>query len=84
MIYVYPEKNLRSYLRMEQGSEEWEETYKICVNVEKYINNFKDSFCVANHKTQDEKELHADLLLAGIAQLVTIMVANKFHQYQYI
>ena len=28
--------------------------------------------------------LHADLLLAGIAQLVTVMVADKIHKHQYI
>ena len=57
---------------------------KIRVNVEKSINHFKDSFCVANRKTQNEKTLHADLLLAGIAQLVTVIVADKIHQHQYI
>ena len=84
MIYVYPERNLRAYPRVERGSTEWEETYKIRVNVEKSINHFKDSFCVANRKTQNEKTLHADLLLAGIAQLVTVIVADKIHQHQYI
>ena len=84
MIYVYPEKNLRAYPGVERGAEEWEETYKIRVNVEKSINHFKDSFCVANRKTQNEKTLHADLLLAGIAQLVTVIVADKIHQHQYI
>ena len=54
------------------------------VNVEKSINHFKDSFCVANRKTQNEKTLHADLLLAGIAQLATVIVADKIHQHQYI
>ena len=45
MIYIYPEKNLRAYPRVERGSAEWEETYKIRVNVEKSINHFKDSLC---------------------------------------
>ena len=34
MIYVYPEKNLRAYPGVERGSKEWDETYKIRVNVE--------------------------------------------------
>ncbi len=84
MIYIYPEKNLRAYLGVERGSQEWEDTYKIRVNVEKSINHFKDSFCIANRKTQNEKTLHADLLLAGITQLVTVIVADKIHQHQYI
>ena len=84
MIYVYPEKNLRAYPGVERGSQEWEDTYKVRVNVEKSINHFKDSFCVANRKTRNEKTLHADLLLAGISQLVTVLVADKIHQHQYI
>ena len=48
MIYIYPEKNLRAYPGVERGSQEWEDTYKIRVNVEKSINHFKDSFCIAN------------------------------------
>lgn len=42
MIYIYPEKNLRAYPGVERGSREWEDTYKIRVNVEKSINHFKD------------------------------------------
>ena len=39
MIYVYPEKNLRAYPGVERGSKEWDETYKIRINVEKSIND---------------------------------------------
>ena len=84
MIYIYPEKNLRAYPGVERGSVEWNETYKIRVNVEKSINHLKDSFCLAGRKTQNEKTLHADLLLAEITQLVTVIVADKIHQHQYI
>ena len=44
----------------------------------------KDSLCVANRKTQNESTLHADLLLAGIAQLITVVVADKIHKHEYI
>ena len=54
------------------------------VNVEKSINHFKNSFCVTGRKTQNEKTLHADLLLAGITQLITVMVADKLYKNQYI
>ena len=84
MIYIYPEKNLRAYPGVERGSQEWENTYKIRANVEKSINHFKDSFCVAKRKTQNAKTLHADLLLAGITQLVTVLVADKIQKYQYL
>lgn len=84
MFYIYPEKNLRAYPGVLRGTDEWASTYKIRVNVEKSINHFKDSFCVAGRKTQNEKTLHADLLLAGITQLITVIVADKIHQHQYV
>lgn len=84
MIYVYPEKNLRAYPGVERGSKEWNDTYKIRVNVEKSINHLKDSFCVAERRTTNEKTLHADLLLAGISQLLTVVVADKINQRQHI
>ncbi len=84
MIYIYPEKNLRAYPGTLRGSVEWDKTYKIRVNVEKTINHLKDSFCVAGRKTQNEKTLHADLLLGGITQLITVLVADKINQHQYL
>lgn len=84
MIYLYPEQNLRAYPGTIRGTAEWDSVYKTRVNVEKAINHFKDSFCVAGQKTQNEKTLHADLLLAGITQLITVMVADKIHKHQYI
>ncbi len=84
MIYVYPEKNLRAYPGIERGSTEWDETYKIRVNVEKSINHFKDSFCLANRRTTNEKTIHADLILAGISQLLTVVAADKINQRRHI
>ena len=49
MVYIYPEKNLRAYPGVERGSQEWEDTYKIRVNVEKSINHFKDSSAAYVH-----------------------------------
>ena len=65
MVYLYPEKDLRTYPGTLQGTQEWDNTYKIRTTVERSINHFKDSFGLAGRKTQNEKTLHADLLLAG-------------------
>ena len=64
MFYIYPEKDFRAYPGTARGTEEWDSTYKIRVNV--------------------EKSMHADLLLAGITQLITVMVADKINKHQYI
>jgi len=84
MIYIYPEKNLRAYPGTARGTNEWDRNYKVRVNVEKSIQHFKDSFCVAGRKTQNEKTLHADLLLSGITSLITVLVADKLHKHEYI
>ncbi|WP_330610895.1 hypothetical protein [Enterocloster citroniae] len=52
--------------------------------VERSINHIKDSFCLAGRKTQNETTLHADLLLAGITQLLGVLLADKIHQHQYL
>lgn len=84
MVHIYPEKDLRAYPGTIRGTNEWEETYKIRSVVEQSINHFKESFCIAGRKTQNEKTLHTDLLLAGITQLITVVLADKLHKHQYI
>ncbi|MGB8454763.1 MAG: transposase [Anaerocolumna sp.] len=84
MIYIYPEKDLRAYPGTIRGTEEWNKTYKIRSVVEKDINHFKDNYCLSGRRTQNEKILHADLLLAGITQLITVVLADKIQKHQYI
>lgn len=84
IFYIYPEKDLRAYPGTLRGTSDWEETYKIRSVVEQSINHFKESFCIAGRKTQNDKTLHADLLLAGITQLITVVLADKIHKHQFI
>lgn len=84
MVYIYPEKDLRTYPGTLRGTAEWDNTYKIRTTVERSINHFKDSFGIAGRKTQNEKTLHADLLLAGITQLIGVVLADRIKQHQYI
>jgi transposase len=79
-IYIYPEKNLRACPGVVRGTDEWKETYKIRSVVEKAINHFKNSFVVAGRRTQNETTLHADLFLAGITQLITVILAEKIRR----
>ena len=84
MTYIYPEQNLRAYPGTLRGSKEWGATYKTRAVVEQTIHHFKEHFCVANRKTHNAKTIHADLLLSGITQLITVVLADKIHQHQYI
>ena len=83
MVYIYPEKNLRLYPGVLRGTEEWDSAYKIRTSVERSINHIKDSFCLGDRKTHIAKTLHADLLLAGITQLITVMVADRLHKPEF-
>jgi len=84
MVYIYPEKDLRAFPGVVRGTADWESTYKTRSTVERTINHLKDSLCVADRKTQNDKTLHADLLLAGITQLITVLLADKIHSHEYI
>ncbi len=66
MVYIYPEKDLRAYPGVIRGTEEWDSAYKIRTGVERDINHIKENLCLASRRTQNEKTLHADLIMAGI------------------
>ena len=82
--YTLPGKRLTCLSGTVRGTDEWNDTYKIRTTVERSINHFKDSFGIAGRKTQNEKTLHADLILAGITQLIGVLLADKIEQHQYI
>ena len=70
MVYIYPEKDLRAYPGTIRVTEEWNNTYKIRTVVEREINHIKDNLCLAGRRTQNEMTLHADLILAGMKQVM--------------
>lgn len=59
-------------------------TYKIRTTVERDINHIKDNLCLAGRRTQNEKTLHADLVLAGITQLITVVLSDKINHHEFI
>ena len=84
MVYIYPEKDLRAYPGVIRGTQDWDNTYKIRTVVERDINHIKENLCLAGRRTQNEKTLHADLILAGITQLITVVLADKIKHREYI
>ena len=67
-----------------RGTQEWNDIYKMRTVVERNINHIKDNLCLAGRRTQNEKTLHADLILAGITQLITVILADKLSHHEYI
>lgn len=84
MFYIYPEKNLRAWPGIARGTPEWEQTYKLRTAVERTIGRLKDSGGISGRKTRSANTLHADLLLAGISQLLTVLIASHLDQEQYL
>ena len=84
MMHIYPKKNLHAYPGAIRGTEEWNNTYKIRTTIERDINHIKDNLCLAGRKTQNAKTLHADLILAGITQLITVILSDKINHYEFI
>lgn len=84
MTYVYPERNLRLYPGTIRGTDEWNRTYMIRTTVERDINQLKNNCCIGDRRTRNAKSIHADLLLAGISQLISVLLAGAMHEYQYV
>ncbi len=84
MVYIQQESNFRAYPGTIRGTAEWDNTYKIRTVVERDINHIKENLCLAGRRTQNEKTIHADLILAGITQLITVVLADKIQHHEYI
>lgn len=78
--YTYPDKNFRFYPGLPRSTELWDNLYHHRVVVERTINTFKDCFGLGSIKTFNTKTIKADLFLAGIVQLVGVVLANAVNQ----
>jgi len=78
-IYVYPDKNLRLYPGISRDDPSFEAFIKQRTAVERSINSLKDTLGIANRKTSNVLTTKADLFLAGIVQLLCVLLANKLH-----
>ena len=78
-IYVYPDKNLRLYPGISRDDPAFEAVFKQRTAVERSINSLKDTLGIANRKTSNVLTTKADLFLAGIVQLLCVLLANKLH-----
>jgi hypothetical protein len=77
VTYTQASQDQRMYPGVIRESEEWISNYKIRGVVEQNIQYFKEPMACGNLKTRDRLTIKADLLLAGITQLITVVVADK-------
>lgn len=84
VTYTYPDQNLRTYPGIIRGTEDWDELFKLRGSIEQTINYFKEPMEVGNLKTQNQTTIKSDLYLAGITQLITLIVADKINKHEHI
>ena len=77
--YTFECQNFRLLPSVVRNSDEWASLYKIRPVVEQTINHLKTNMCVAGRKSRNLKTTKADLLLASIAQLFTVIVADSLY-----
>jgi hypothetical protein len=81
-VYVCPDKDLRLYPGLLRDSEEFSQIYNRRTAVERSINSLKDTLGIQNRKTSNALTTKADIFLAGIVQLLCVLLADKLHDFK--
>ena len=80
--YTFESQDFRMLPGVVRDSNEWIQTFKTRTVIEQTINHFKINMCVAGRKTRDLYTTKSDFLLAGIAQLFTLIVTYRLKKPQ--
>ena len=83
-VYTYPDKDFRLYPGVPRATDHWNNLYRHRVAIERSINIFKDSFVLDSGKSHRTVTVKADLFLAGITQLIGVLLADALHKPQFI
>ncbi len=83
-VYTYPDKNFRLYPGIPRNTEHWDNLYRHRVLIERTINLFKDTFVLDTRKSLRTCSAKADTFLAGIVQLIGVLLAYALHKPEYI
>lgn len=78
-VYVPLNKNLRLYPGISRDDPAFAQIYSRRTCVERSINSLKDTLGISNRKTSNVLTTKADLFLAGIVQLLCVLLAYKLH-----
>jgi len=81
-VYVYPDADKRLYPGIVRDTPEWETLYTRRVTVERSIGSFKAVLGLDNRKTYNTVTTKADLFLAGIVQLLCVVLADRLHDHK--
>jgi hypothetical protein len=79
-VYTYPDKDLRLYPGLPRGDEHWGNLYRHRVLIERTIYLIKEPLGVAYRKSLSQRTAKTDLLLAGMAQLIGVILAQAINK----
>jgi hypothetical protein len=82
--YTNDSLEFRMFPGLQRDSDEWVSLYKFRTSIERSINHFKTNMCVAGRKTRNHLTTKADVYIAGIASLLTVVVAHRMSKPQYL
>ena len=80
-VYTYPDKDFRLYPGIPRGTEHWNNLYRHRVVIERTIHTMKDTFVLDSRKSHNTITAKADVFLAGIVQLITVLLADSMHKH---
>ena len=78
-VYILLNRNLRLYPGISRDDPAFTQIYNRRTCVERSINALKDTLGISNRKTSNVLTTKADLFLAGIVQLLCVLLAYKLH-----
>ena len=78
-VYVSLDNNLRLYPGISRDDPAFARIYNRRTCVERSICSLKDTLGISNRKTSNVLTTKADLFLAGIVQLLCVLLAHKLH-----
>jgi hypothetical protein len=79
-VYTYPDKDLRLYPGIPRGTEHWDNLYRHRTLVERTIYLLKDPLGGACRKSFSQSTAKTDLFLAGITQLIGVVLAKAINK----
>jgi hypothetical protein len=79
-VYTYPDKDFRLYPGIPRGTEHWKNLYRHRVLIELSIYLLKEPLAGASRKSFSSRTAKADLLFAGITQLVGVVLAKSINK----
>lgn len=82
--YKYPDKDFRMYPGIQRCSPEWDDEYKGRAVIERELSSLKKNPRIDTPRTINTATMRADLYLAGITKLITVILAHAINQPHYL